>query len=128
MSLFDPHMTPGGKLQIPNPYSTSAHMPNHILEYQLFTPENVNVVQVKNFTEKRTPWDKLKALKTYCASTRHTHSYPRVSFVYFIKCRQSSCDNNFTKNVIFWSLIDPSGKYENSKTLLLIFKTCPIRS
>ena len=30
-------------------------MPNHILEFQLSTPENVDVVQVTNFTEKRKP-------------------------------------------------------------------------
>ena len=28
-------------------------MPNHILEYHLSTPENVDVVQVTNFTEKK---------------------------------------------------------------------------
>ena len=48
-------MTPGGKMNIPDPYCASVHlqdMPNHILEYQLSTSENVDVVQVKNFTEK----------------------------------------------------------------------------
>ena len=43
-------MTPGGKLQIPNPCED---MLNHILEYQLFTPEIVNAVQVTKFAEKR---------------------------------------------------------------------------
>ena len=28
-------------------------MPNHILEYQLFTPENINVVQMTIFAEKK---------------------------------------------------------------------------
>ena len=43
-------MTPGGKMKIPN----LQHMPNHILEYQLSTFINVDVVQVKkNFTEKK---------------------------------------------------------------------------
>ena len=72
-SFFDPYMTPGMKIKIQKPYSKStwqtlsfhrvsfvyylkfgfqvtsptAHlqdMPNHILEYQLFTSENVAVV------------------------------------------------------------------------------------
>ena len=46
-------MTSGRKMKIPNPYCTSArHALNHILEFQLSTPENVDVVQVTNFTEK----------------------------------------------------------------------------
>ena len=53
-------------------------MPNHILEYQLSTPENVDGVQVTNFTEKKetsifdphlTPRDKMKILKPFCTST-----------------------------------------------------------
>ena len=63
-------------------------MPNHILEYQLSTSENVDLVQVTNFTEKKeksffdphlTPRDKMKILKTYCASTGHGKSSPRIS-------------------------------------------------
>ena len=34
----------------------------------------------------------------------------RVLFVYSMKCRQSSSDNNFTINIICWPLIDPWGK------------------
>ena len=107
-------------------------MPNHILEYQLSTPENVNVVQMTNFTEKKRksffdPRDKMKYPKPFI-SKRHSQSFPRVSFAYSMKCRQSTSDNNFTKNVIFWLLIDPCGKHENSKNLLRICKTCAIRS
>ena len=45
---------------------------------------------------------KLKFWSFNCTSTRHTQSYPRVSFVNFLKCRQSSSDNNVT-----WLSIDP---------------------
>ena len=54
------------------------YMPNHILEYQLSTSENVNVHQVTNFTEKKeklffdphlTPLDNMKIPKSYCTST-----------------------------------------------------------
>ena len=41
--------------QIENSKSLTVYlqdMPNHTLEYQLCTPENVGVVQVTNFTEK----------------------------------------------------------------------------
>ena len=49
--IFAPFMTPGGKIKTLNPYCTSAkHMPSHILEYQLSSPENVDEVQVTNFT------------------------------------------------------------------------------
>ena len=62
-------------------------MPNHILEYQLSTSENVDVVQVTNFTEKRTvvfrpsfdPRDKIKIPKLYWTSTGHGQSSPRIS-------------------------------------------------
>ena len=64
-------------------------MTNHILEYQLSTPENVDVVQVTNFTPKKRnvvliPRDQMKIPK----------------FVYSMTCRQSSCDNQ-TKTS-FW--------------------------
>ena len=75
------HMTSGRKMKIPNPYCTSArHALNHILEFQLSTPENVDVVQVTNFTEKwkhrfstphLTSRDKMKIPIPYCTSTRH---------------------------------------------------------
>ena len=61
-------------------------MPNHILEYKFSASENVDVVQVINFTEKKsflnphlTPQDKMKIPKPYCASTRHGQSSPRIS-------------------------------------------------
>ena len=63
-------------------------MPNHILEYQLSTSENVDVVQVTNFNTKKeksffdphlTPWDKMKMPKPYCASTGHGQSSSRIS-------------------------------------------------
>ena len=69
-------------------------MPNHILDYQLSIPENVDVVQVTDFAIKKetlffephlTPRDKMKVPKPYCTSTRHSKSYPRVAFVYSMK-------------------------------------------
>ena len=63
-------------------------MPNHILEYQLSTSENVDVVQLTNFTAKNgksffdphlTPRDKMKILKPYCTSTGHSQASPRIS-------------------------------------------------
>ena len=44
-------MTPGGKMKIPILTAHLQDMSNHILEYQLSTSENVDVVQVTNFTE-----------------------------------------------------------------------------
>ena len=54
-------------------------MPNYILEYQLFTSENVDVVRDKLYRKKEksffdphlTPRDKMKILKPYCAFTGH---------------------------------------------------------
>ena len=74
-------------------------MPNYILEYQLSTLENVDVVLSDKLCKKKekkerrffhphlTPRDKMKITKPYCTSTRHSQSYPRVSFVYSMKCR-----------------------------------------
>ena len=60
--------------------------------------DNVYVVQVKNFAKNMgpqlTPRDKMKIPKPHCTSTSHSQSYPRVSFVYSMKCRQSSSDNS----------------------------------
>ena len=42
-------MTPGGKMKIPN----LQDMLNNILEYQFSTSENVDVVRVTKFTEKK---------------------------------------------------------------------------
>ena len=50
-----------------------------MIKYQLSTPDNVDVVQMINFTVKKktsiydphlTQWDKFKILKPYCTSTR----------------------------------------------------------
>ena len=63
-------------------------MPNHILEYQLSSPENVDKVQLTNFAKKKektffdphlTPRNKMKIPKPYCASTGHGQSSPRIS-------------------------------------------------
>ena len=81
-------MTPGDKMKFPMLPAHLQDMPNHILEYQLSTSENVDVVQVTNFTEKKeksffdpylTLRDKIKIPKPYCASTGHGQSSPRIS-------------------------------------------------
>ena len=77
------------------------------------------------FNPHLTPRKKMKIPKP-CYKEHPTIS--RVLFVYSMKCRQSSSDNNFTINIICWPLIDPWGKNENSKTLLHICETYPIRS
>ena len=41
--IFEPHMTPEGKIKIPNPYYPRV---------SIVTPENLDVVQVTNFAEK----------------------------------------------------------------------------
>ena len=96
-------------------------MLKHILEYQLYTLETVDVVQCDKlcrniemsfFKPHLTHRDKMKILKPYCTSTRHTKSYPRVSFVYSMKYRQSSSDTNVTKSGISWPLFDPWAKHK----------------
>ena len=65
--------------------------------------DNVYVVQLSEKLCKKkmsvlgpqlTPRDKMKIPKPHCTSTSHSQSYPRVSFVYSMKCRQSSSDNS----------------------------------
>ena len=45
-------MTPEAKMKILKPYCASARS-YHILEFQLSTPENVDVVQMTNFAKKK---------------------------------------------------------------------------
>ena len=62
------------------------------------------------FDPYMTPGMKIKIQKPYCTSTRHILSYPRVSFVYYLKFRWSSSDKPYTsENVIFPPLYDPRG-------------------
>ena len=84
MSLFDPHITPWGKMKSANPYCTSAWHAQSYSEYQMSPPENVDVVHMTNFTEKQknrhisdpklTLRDKMKIPKPYSTSTRHSKS------------------------------------------------------
>ena len=92
-------------------------MPNHILEYQLSTSENVDVVQVTNFKEKKeksffdphlTPRGKIP--KPYWASTGHGQSSPRISFVYSLKRWWRWSDKTTLENVNFQSLFTPGDK------------------
>ena len=51
---------------------------------------------------------KIKIQKRYCTSTRHTQSYPRVSLVYYLKCKWSWSDKPYmTENVIVRPSFDP---------------------
>ena len=52
--IVRPSFEPRGKWKFQNQYCTSAR---HVQSYPgLFTPENVNVVEVSNFTEKKKRW------------------------------------------------------------------------
>ena len=62
------------------------------------------------FDPDLTPRDKMKIPEPYCtSSTRHTQSYPRVSFVISMNCTQSSSDKNFTKT-FFGPYVAPGAK------------------
>ena len=137
-SFFDPHMIPGGKMKIPKPYCTSARYAKSypgvsiVYSWKCWWSSIDNLYRKNEmlfFNPHLTPRDKMKIPKPFCTSSRHFQSYPRVSFVYSIKCRQSSSDNNFTKtSFLALTVIDPWGKIENSKPLLGICKIFPIRS
>ena len=133
--IVRPSHDPLGKIKIPNPYCISArHAKSYSSVSIMSTPEKLDAVQVANFTGKRNvvfqpPFDPSWKNENPKPCYKEHPTISRVVFVYSMKCRQSSSDNNFTKNIIFWLFIDPWGKkYENSKTLLRICKTCPIRS
>ena len=123
--IVRPSYDPRGKMQIPNPYCTSAkHAQSYPSISIVYTwkcrcswSDKLDRTKEISFLDPHlTPRDKLKIPKPYCKSTRHTQSYPRVSFVYSMKCRQSSCDNNFTKNIIFGPLFTPVAKMKIWKT------------
>ena len=52
----------------------------------------------------------MKIPNPYCTSIRHSQSYPILSFVYSMKCRHSSSDNNFTKTSCFDLWLTPGAK------------------
>ena len=97
------------------------YMPNHFLGYQLCTPENLDVVQVTNFTGENNrrlstiiwPHGIKWNFQNFIAHLQDIPNH-RVSFVYSMKCWQSCSDNNFNncKIIIFWALIKPWGKNE----------------
>lgn len=105
------------------------NMSNHIREYQLSTPENLNVTHVTNFTEKwiltlffdphSTPRDKIKIPKSYCTSTIHIQWYYLLTLW--------NVDGVHVTTTLPKILFDSLCKNENSKYLLCIYKTCPIR-
>ena len=116
---------PGDKMKIPYPYCTSAghdqSYPRVSIVYSWkcrwsSSDKLYRKIETSFFDPDLIHQDKMKISKPYCTSTRHTQSYPRVSFVYSMKCRQSSNDKNFTKNVIFLAFILPLGqkwKFQN---------------
>ena len=75
------------------------------MEYKLQDSE-----KKRHFSTLYDSRDEKKNQKPYCTSTRHTLSYPRVSFFYYLKFRWSSNDNPYTtENVIFPPSYDPRG-------------------
>ena len=130
--IVRPSHDPLGKIKIPNPYCISArHAKSYSSVSIMSTPEKLDAVQVANFTGKRNvvfqpPFDlswKNENSETLLQGIDHFQSI--ICLFYEMK---SSSDNNFTINVICWPLMDPWGKNENSKALLRISKTYPIRS
>ena len=87
-SFFHPHMTPGGKMKIPNPYCTSTRhvqsYPRVLIIYfwkcRCSLSDKLHRKKEKSFFDPRlTPRDKMKIPKPYCASTGHGQSSPRIS-------------------------------------------------
>ena len=92
---------------------------NRILAYHLFTiPWNIHGDSVTGNWKNPSFLDpyltlgvKIKIQKAFCTSTRHTPSYLRASFVYYLKCRWSSSDKPFMiEKVIVQSSYDFRGK------------------
>ena len=138
-SFFDPHMIPGGKMKIPKPYCTSAWYPKSyprvsiVYSWKCWWSSSDNHYRKNEtsfFNPHLTPRDKMKIPKPFCTSTRHFQSYPRVSFVYSIKCidRVPVTTTSPKRHFLALMVIDPWGKIENSKPLLGICKIFPIRS
>ena len=87
------------------------YMSNLILEYLLSTPENVDVVQMTNFTEKmkrrfstliwslRAKWK----FRNLIAHLQH------ISLAFFLKCWWSLSDKTTLENVFFFTPIWPQG-------------------
>ena len=109
--------TLGAKCNFLNLIGHLQSLPNHILAYHLFyIPWNIDGVQATRFGKETSffnltwlkGWKKIQ--KPYCTSTRHTLSYPKVSFVYYL-FRWSSIDKPYTtENVIFHLHMTPGGK------------------
>ena len=96
-------------------------LPNHILAYHLFYFSLKYVYmefKLPDSGKKRhffnpylTPVMKIKNQKPYCTSTKHTQSYPRVSFVYYLTFKWSSSDKPcMTEDIIVRPSCDPKGK------------------
>ena len=136
-SLFDPHTTPGGKRKFRILTAHLRDMRNHFIEYHLSTSENVDILQVTNFTgiKKYRFFDAIWHLgisndnfETLLHISWHSQSYPRVSFVYSMKYRQKTSEKKLHQKRQFLALNWFLGQKENYKTLLRICKACPIRS
>ena len=60
-----------------------------------------------------TPGMKIKTQKPYCISTRHTQSYHRVSFFYYLKFRWSLSEGLIWQKTSLWLFephMNPGGK------------------
>ena len=130
-SFFNPHMTPGDKMKIPYPYCTPAYSNfrvSIVYSWKCRSSSSDKLyrkIETSFFDPNLIHQDKTKIPKPYCTSTRHTQSYTRVSFAYFMKCRQSSNNKNCTKNIIFGPIFDPWAKNENSKNLIAHLQDIP---
>lgn len=112
-------MTPEDKIKILNPSCTSArHASSYLGVSIVYFLKCRCSLSVKLYRKKEklfsdphmTPRDNVKIPKPYCTSTGHIQSYPRVSFVYSWKCRQSYNDNNFTKTSFSGPKLNPRAK------------------
>ena len=91
-------------------------MPNHILEYQVSTPENVDALPVTNFSifdPHLNPREKIEILKPYWTFTRHFQLILEyhLSILWNIEFQWQQ----LYKNVIFCSGLTPEAKMKTFK-------------
>ena len=91
-------------------------MPNHILEYKLSTSENVDEVQVTNFTEKKKSrfstliwplgikWKFRNRIAHLQDMANHLQEY---QLFFYLKCWWRSSDKTTLENIIFRPVFDP---------------------
>ena len=112
-------------------------MSNHILEFQLCTPENVDVVQVTNlkcssdrkkicrFSTLIWPFGIKRKFLNIISYLQDASNH--ILDYHLSECRQSSGGSIFTRNVIICHLIDLWPKNVIFKILLLICRRSALR-